>query len=119
MQARAVLAEMVRGFQWNPRWLQSQYQADARISQSVQQYNREMSDIYAGMAASRATGMAAAQEPLTRTPLGLIEMRDDTGQTIRVQQNGSQYYYLMNNTGEVFGTDQTSLPSFDYRQLFQ
>lgn len=119
MQARAVLAEMVRGFQWNPRWLQSQYQADARISQSVQQYNREMSDIYAGMAASRATGMAAAQEPLTRTPLGVIEMRDDTGQTIRVQQNGSQYYYLMNNTGEVFGTDQTNLPSFDYRQLFQ
>jgi hypothetical protein len=120
MQARAVLAEMARGFRWDPRWLQSQFRADARIALSVQQYNQEMNDIYAGMAAGRAAGMAAAQEPQTRTPLGVIELRNaETGQTIRVQQTGSQDYWQVNNTGEVIGTDRVDLPPFDYSQLFR
>lgn len=120
MQARAVLAEMARGFRWAPRWLQSQFRADARIAQSVQQYNQEMNDIYAGMAAGRAAGMAAAQEPQTRTPLGVIELRNaETGQTIRVQQTGSQDYWQVNNTGEVIGTDRADLPPLDYTHLFQ
>jgi hypothetical protein len=119
MQARAVLGEMARGFRWNPRWLESQFRSDARTAHSVQQYNQEMGEIYAGIAAGRAAGMAAAQEPLTRTPLGIVELHDDTGQTIRVQQNGSQYYYLENDTGEVFATDAADLPPFDYTQLFR
>jgi hypothetical protein len=119
-QARDVLASMARGFQWNPRWLQSQYQADAAIAHGVVRYNQEMGEIYAGIAAGRAAGMAAAQEPLTRLPLGVIELQNaETGQTVRVQQNGSQDYWQVNATGEVVGTDRGALPPLDYTQLFQ
>ncbi len=119
-QARAVLAEMVRGWRWDTRWLQSQFSADARIARSVQQYNQEMNEIYAGMAAGRAAGMAAAQEPQTRTPLGVIELRNaETGQTFLVQQTGSQDYYHVHATGEVIGSDRPNLPPIDYTRLFQ
>lgn len=117
--ARAVLAEMARGFRWDTRWLQSQFSADARIAHSVQQYNQEMNEIYAGMAAGRAAGIAAAQEPQTRTPLGVIELRNaETGQTFRVQQTGSQDYFQVNATGEVIGSDRPNLPPIDYTRLF-
>lgn len=120
MRAQAVLAEMVRGFRWNPRWLQSQYRADARLADAVQEYNREMNAIYAGMAAGRAAGMAAAQAPQTDQPLGIIELRNaETGQTMRVQQTGSQDYWQVNGTGTVVGTDRGTLPPLEFTRLFR
>ncbi len=119
-QARAVLAEMARGFRWNPRWLQSQFRADAALASSVQTYNQQMNEIFAGMAAGRAAGMAAAQAPLSDLPLGVIELQDaQTGQTVRVQQNGSQDYWRVNTTGEVVGTDRAQLPAVEFTRLFR
>jgi len=119
-QARAILAELVGGFRWDRRWNESQARANAALGRAVVDHNEAMNAMLARHLAGQAAGREAAQEPLTRLPLGQIVVRDEqSGQEIRVQSTGSQDYYRVHRTGEVIGSDRPDLPPFEYRVLTQ
>lgn len=117
-QAAAVLAAMYRGFAWNPQWLASQARANADLAQAVSHHNREMSAITAQTIAIQSVGAERAQAALGMAARSeIVVTNDQTGQRMRVPQTGSQDYFQINRTGEIFGSDNGFLPPYDFTRL--
>jgi hypothetical protein len=117
-QAATVLAAMYRGFAWNPNWLAAQARANAELAQTVSYHNREMSNITAQTIAIQSAGTERAQAPLGMAARGeIVVTNDQTGQTMRIPQTGSQDYFQINRTGEIIGSDNALLPPYDFTRL--
>jgi hypothetical protein len=117
--AHAVLAEMHRGFTWNPQWVAAELRMRGEVAQAVIAHNSAMNGIVAETARIRAHGGARAAAPRAMAARGTITVQGSDGQTLVVPQTGSQDYFRVRQTGDVVHGDRLDLPPFDYDRMWR
>jgi len=119
LQAQALLAAMYRGFAWNVNWLASELRAQGAMVQQVIEHNRQMNEIQARTFENLAQGGERAAQARSLSARGEIKAQDSSGQILVIPQTGFQDYYRARQTGEVFASDRTDLPQFDYDRMWR
>lgn len=117
--AQAVIAQMHRGFTWNPQWLASEMRMRGEVAQAVVQHNAEMNAIVARTADVRARGGERAAAPRAAATRGEIAVQGSDGQRVVVPITGSQDYYRVRPSGEIVVTDRTDLPAFEFERMLR
>jgi hypothetical protein len=117
--AHAAVAEMHRGFTWNPQWVAAELRMRGEVAQAVIAHNSAMNGIVAETARLLAHGGERAAAPRAMTARGTITVQGSDGQTLVVPQTGSQDYFRVRQTGEVVHGDRLDLPPFDYDRMWR
>lgn len=115
-EAAAALVHMATSFQIDQKWAAAQARTTAQQSQilakELADTSKSISDGYWGRQAS----LDDISRRRSNATLGVVDVVDPaTGSSFKVE-NGSNYYWI-DDRGSIVGTDTSTQPSVDFRQI--
>ena len=115
-EAAAALVHMATSFQIDQKWAAAQARTTAQQSQilakELADTSKSISDGYWGRQAS----LDDISRRRSNATLGVVDVADPaTGSSFKVE-NGSNYYWI-DDRGSIVGTDTSTQPSVDFRQI--
>jgi len=118
-QADAVLQRMQSTFNINPQWWAAEVGGDARIAENFRRYREFSANLQQQTQAERWASWDRTAEQRGDLLQNVTRVVDpQTGQPYKVQ-GGSNYYWIDTTNDVIAGTNISSKPTWDFRELIQ
>ncbi|MHA2621520.1 MAG: hypothetical protein V2G42_07700 [bacterium JZ-2024 1] len=116
--AEAIGEHMVKTLRINPEWLRMQKHLAGETSRIVSETHAKISNLIRESYWSRQAVMDELDRRRSRAILGVVDVVDPaTGKEYQVESSSD--YYWIDHRGNIVGTDTSTIPNIDFRELLR